>query len=71
MEAYLWSTCIQNTLLFRSHLVMVLHQLYDDSDVVGVVLDGDDPHDVGCVLGVGILAVLVGQHQARVRLMNL
>ena len=50
---------------------MILHQLYDDSDVVGVVLDGDDPHDVGRVLGVGILAVLVGQHQARVRLVNL
>lgn len=41
------------------HLVMVLHQLDDDPDVVGVVLDGDNPHDVGGVLGVGILAVFV------------
>ena len=41
---------------------MVLHQLYDDSDVVRVVLDGNDSHNVGRVLGVGVLAVLVGQH---------
>lgn len=39
---------------------MVLHQLDDDPDVVGVVLDGDDPHDVGSILGVRILAVFVG-----------
>ena len=50
---------------------MILHQLDDDPDVVTVVLDGDDPHDVGRVLRVGVRAVLVSQHQARVRLMNL
>ena len=27
-------------------LVVILHQLDDHSHVVGVVLDGDDPHDV-------------------------
>ena len=52
-------------------LVVVLHELDDDPQVVGVVLDGDDPHDVGGVLGVGVLAVLVGQQQTRVRLANL
>ena len=50
---------------------MVLHKLNDDPDVVGVVLDGDDPHDVGGVLGVRVLAVLVGQHEAGVSLMDL
>lgn len=50
---------------------MVLHELDDDPDVVGVVLDGDDPHDVGSVLGVRVLAVLVGQHEAGVGLVNL
>lgn len=50
---------------------MVLHELDDDPDVVGVVLDGDDPHDVGRVLRVGVLAILVGQHQARVGFVNL
>lgn len=50
---------------------MILHQLYDDPDVVGVVLDRDDSHDVGGVLCVGVLAVLVGQHQARVCFMYL
>ena len=50
---------------------MVLHELDDDPDVVAVVLDGDDPHDVGRVLRVGVRAVLVGQHQARVSLVNL
>jgi len=52
-------------------LVVILQQLDDDLDVVVVVLDGDDSHDVGSVLGVWILAVLVGQHQARVRLFHL
>ena len=50
---------------------MVLHELDDDPDVVAVVLDGDDPHDVGRVLSVGVGAVLVSQHQARVSLVNL
>ena len=50
---------------------MVLHELDDNPQVVGVVLDGDDPHDVGGVLRVGVLAVLVGQQQTRVRLANL
>lgn len=39
---------------------MVLHQLDDDPDVVRVVLDGDDPHDVGGVFRVRILTVFVG-----------
>ena len=50
---------------------MILHELYDDSDVVGVVLDGDDSHNVGRVLGVRILTVLVGQDKASIGLMNL
>ena len=52
-------------------LVVVLHELDDDPDVVAVVLDGDDPHDVGGVLSVGVGAVLVSKHQARVSLVNL
>ena len=52
-------------------LVVVLHELDDDPDVVAVVLDGDDPHDVGSVLRVRVGAVLVSQHQARVSLVNL
>ena len=40
---------------------MVLHQLNDDSDVVGVILDGNYSHDVGRVFRVGVLAILVGQ----------
>lgn len=50
---------------------MILHQLNDDSDVIGVVLDGDDPHDVGRVLRVRVLAVLVGQDKASIGLVNL
>ena len=53
------------------NLVVVLHELDDDPDVVAVVLDGDDPHDVGGVLSVGVGAVLVSKHQARVSLVNL
>ena len=50
---------------------MILHQLDDDPDVVAVVLDGDDPHDVGGVLSVWVGAVLVGQHQTGIRLVYL
>lgn len=53
------------------YLIVVLHELDDDPDVVAVVLDGDDSHDVGGVLCVRVLAVLVGEHQARVRLVHL
>ena len=37
------------------HLVVVLHELQDDTDVVGIVLDGDDSHNVGRVLRVWVL----------------
>ena len=53
------------------NLVVVLHELDDDPDVVAVVLDGDDPHDVGRVLRVRVGAVFVGQHQACISLVNL
>ena len=54
-----------------SHLVVILHELDDDPDIVTVVLDGDDPHDVGSILRVRVRAVLVSQHQARISLVNL
>ena len=52
-------------------LVVVLQQLDDDLDVVVIVLDRYHSHDVGRILGVRVLAVLVGQHQARVCLLHL
>lgn len=52
-------------------LIVVLHQLDDDPYVVRVVFDGDNPHNVGCVLRVRILTILVGQYQASIRLMDL
>ena len=61
----------EGILKYMTHLIMVLHQLDDHPDVVAVVLDGDDPHDVGGVLCVRVGAVFVGQHQARVSLMHL
>ena len=42
---------------------MVHHELDDDPGVLAVVLEGDDPHDVGGVLRVRLLAELVGQDQ--------
>ena len=43
-----------NRLLFNYKkivdLIVVLHQLDDHPDVVAVVLDRDDPHDIGRVL---------------------
>ena len=55
----------------NTDLVVILHQLDDHPDVVAVVLDGDDPHDVGRVLRVRVGAVFVGQHQASICLVNL
>ena len=55
----------------RAYLVVVLQQLDDDLDVSVIVLDGDDTQDVGRVLSIRLLAVLVGQHQASVRLLHL
>ena len=52
-------------------LVVVLHQLDDDPALLAVVLHRDDPHDVGSVFCVRVLAVLVGQHKTGVGLMNL
>lgn len=54
-----------------SHLIVILHELDDDPDVIGVVLDGYDPHDVGSVLGVGILTIFVGQNEACICFMYL
>ena len=61
----------RNKVGIRGHLVVVLHQLDDHPDVVRVVLDGDDPHDVGSILGIRVLAVLVGQNQTSISLVNL
>ena len=61
----------EGILKYMTHLIMVLHQLDDHPDVVAVVLDGDDPHDVGGILCVWVGAVFVGQHQARISLMHL
>jgi len=50
---------------------VILQQLYYDLDVVVIVLDGDDSHDVGGVFSVWVLTVLVGQHQTRVSFFHL
>lgn len=55
----------------ETDLVVILHQLDDDSNVVRVILDGNDSHDVGSVLGVRILAIFVGQDQAGVGFVDL
>ena len=43
------------------YLVVILHQLDDDPDIITVVLDGDDSHDVGSILCIRIRTILVGQ----------
>jgi len=53
------------------HLVVILKQLYDDLDVVMVVLDGDDAQNVSSIFRIRIFTVLVSQHQARVCLFDL
>jgi len=50
---------------------VVLQQLDDDLDLGVVVLDGDHAQYVGGVLGVRVVAVLVSQNEASVRLLDL
>jgi len=50
---------------------VVLEQLDDDLDLGVIVLDGNHSQYVGRVLGVRVFAVLVGQNEARVCLLDL
>jgi len=43
---------------------VIHHELDDDSGVLAEVLEADNPHDVGSVLGVRLLAELVGKDEA-------
>ncbi len=65
------SNLYTNEMECETDLVVILHQLDDDSNVVRVILDGNDSHDVGSVLGVRILAIFVGQDQAGVGFVDL
>ena len=51
--------------------VVVHHELDDDPGILAEVLEADDPHDVGSILGIRVLAVLVGQNQTSISLVNL
>ena len=62
---------MDSTASFIVYLVVVLHQLDDDSDVITVVFDGDDSHDVGGILSIRVWTVFVCQYQARICFMNL
>jgi hypothetical protein len=44
--------------------VVVHHELDDNPGVFAEVLEADDPHDVGGVLGVRLFAELVGKDEA-------
>ena len=53
---------MDSTASFIVYLVVVLHQLDDDSDVITVVLDGDDSHDVGSILSIRIRTIFVSKN---------
>lgn len=42
------------------YLIMILHKLYNDSNVIRVVLDRNNSHDVSSVFSIRILTVLIG-----------
>ena len=50
---------------------MILQQLYNDLDIVMVVLDGDDAQNISSIFSIRIFAVLVSKDQARVGLFDL
>lgn len=54
-----------------NHLVMVLHQLYNDFNLSVEVFNGDDSHDVGSILLIWVFTILIGQNKAGIRRFNL
>ena len=57
--------------LIAPYLIVILHQLNDDANVVRIILNGDHPHDVGGIFGVRILTILISQNEASVRFVHL
>jgi len=55
----------------NANLIVILHELNNDSDVIRVVFDGDDSHDVGSILSVRVLAIFVRQYETSICLMHL
>lgn len=49
-----------------NHLIMVLHQLYDNFNLSVEVFNWDDSHDIGCIFLIRILTILIGQHQTSI-----
>lgn len=67
---YYYTNCMDSNILLYflavTYLIVILHELNDNADVVRIIFDGDDSHDVGCILCVRILAVLIGQNQTSI-----
>lgn len=53
------------------YLVVILHQLNNDPDIVRIILNRNDSHDVGSILSIGILTILVCQDETGVSLVDL
>lgn len=52
-------------------LVVILHQLNNDPDIVRIILNRNDSHDVGSILSIRILTILVCQDETGVSLVDL
>ena len=57
--------------LSLSYLIMVLHELNYDFNIGVIIFDWDDAHYVGCIFGVWILWVFIGQDETGVGTLNL
>jgi hypothetical protein len=56
---------------YNLYLIVVLHKLNDNSNVIWVVLDWDYSHNIGSILCIWILAIFVCQYETSISLMNL
>ena len=57
--------------MLTTDLIVILHKLNDYSNIIRVILDGNDTHDICCILGIRVLAVLIGKDKARISFMDL
>ena len=59
------------TAMRPTYFVVILHELYYDSNIIGIIFDRNHSHYISRIFGVGVLAVLVCQHQTCICLVDL
>lgn len=53
------------------HLIMILHQLNNNTNIITIIFYRNDAHNISCILSIRILTVFIGKNQACISFMNL